>query len=252
MINHHPQSHIPSSNLPKHVAIIMDGNGRWAQQKGLPRFKGHEEGINRVEDTVRLAHASGVRYLTLYAFSKENWKRPAEEVSFLMSLLVQFLDSKLKMIMENNIVFRLIGELTDLPSVVQKKLEYWIDKTSTNTGMNLNIALSYSARFEIIRACQKIAEKVAAGNLKPSEITEDLFSASLYTGGLPDPDLLIRTSGETRISNFLLWQLSYAELFFTPVLWPDFREAQWKEALEEYARRERRFGLTEPKSEVHT
>lgn len=238
----------PAENIPRHVAIIMDGNGRWAQKRGLARILGHEEGVNRVEDITRAADKVGIRYLTLYAFSKENWKRPADEVGFLMSLLVRFLDSKLKVMMENNVIFNVIGEISDLPSIIQKKLTDWIQKTKSNTGLTLTIAFSYSSRFEIVRACRRIAEKVADGKMKPSEITENVFASELYTAQLPDPDFLIRTSGELRISNFLLWQLSYAEIYVTETLWPDFREDQLCEALVAYAKRERRFGLTEARS----
>ena len=236
------------SKIPQHVAIIMDGNGRWAKKRGFARILGHEEGVNRVDDITRAAGKMGIRYLTLYAFSKENWKRPADEVGFLMSLLAQFLDSKLKVMMENNVVFGVIGEVSDLPSIIQKKLAEWIEKTKSNTGLTLTIAVSYSSRFEITRACRQIAEKVAGGEIKPSEITENTFSSHLYTSNLPDPDLLVRTSGELRISNFLLWQLSYAEIYVTETLWPDFREEQLREALDAYAKRERRFGLTEARS----
>lgn len=231
--------------IPRHVAIIMDGNGRWAKRQGFPRIKGHEEGVNRVEEITRSADRLGVRYLTLYAFSRENWKRPADEVGFLMSLLAQFLDSKLKVMMENNVIFKVIGETSDLPSVIQKKLDGWIEKTKSNTGLVLTIAFSYSSRFEIARACRHLAEKVAAGKIRPSEITEEVLEGELYTAGLPDPDLLIRTSGELRISNFLLWQLSYAELYVTETFWPDFKDEQFREALAAYAKRDRRFGLTE-------
>jgi len=238
------------SKIPKHVAVIMDGNGRWAKRQGLPRIKGHEEGVNRVEEITRIADKWGVRYLTLYAFSKENWKRPADEVGFLMGLLAQFLDTKLKIMLENNVIFKVIGESSDLPSIIQKKLDTWIEKTKSNTGLTLTIAFSYSSRFEIARACRQLAQKAVDGKVKPSEITEDVFAHELYTADLPDPDLLIRTSGEMRVSNFLLWQLSYAELYVTETLWPDFREAQFREALEEYTKRDRRFGLTESQTGV--
>ena len=243
---------VPSSDskIPQHVAVIMDGNGRWARRQGFPRIKGHEEGVNRVEEITRSASAMGVRYLTLYAFSKENWKRPEDEVSFLMSLLVRFLDSKLKTMLENNVIFNVIGETTDLPSVIQKKLDDWIQKTKSNTGLTLTIAFSYSSRFEITRACRLIAQKVSEGKIKPSEITEDVLSNELYTRGIPDPDLLIRTSGEMRISNFLLWQLSYAEIYITETFWPDFRDEQFRQALAAYAKRDRRFGLTESQAGV--
>ena len=248
--NSHKSQVTGRAAVPQHVAVIMDGNGRWARRQGLPRIKGHEEGVNRVDEITRSASAMGVRYLTLYAFSKENWKRPADEVGFLMSLLVQFLDAKLKVMLENNVIFNVIGEITDLPSVIQKKLDEWIQKTKTNTGLTLTIAFSYSSRFEITRAARKLAEKVAGREIKPSEITEELFAKELYTVGLPDPDLLIRTSGEMRISNFLLWQLSYAELYVTETFWPDFKDEQFREALTAYTKRERRFGLTESQTGV--
>ena len=240
----------PDSKIPQHVAVIMDGNGRWARKQGYPRYRGHEEGVNRVEEITRAADRAGVRYLTLYAFSKENWKRPADEVGFLMSLLAQFLDSKMKIMMENNVIFKVIGEVNDLPSMIQKKLEDWIQKTKSNTGLTLNIAFSYSSRFEITRACKTLVQKAVEGKLKPSEVTEELVAAELYTAGLPDPDLLIRTSGEMRISNFLLWQLSYSELYVTETLWPDFHEKDFLDALSAYAQRDRRFGLTEAQMEA--
>ena len=245
-----PRVPSPESKVPKHVAIIMDGNGRWAKRQGLPRIKGHEEGVNRVEEITRAADKLGVRYLTLYAFSKENWKRPADEVGFLMGLLAQFLDTKLKIMLENNVIFKVIGESSVLPSVIQKKLDGWIAKTKSNTGLTLTIAFSYSSRFEITRAARLLAQKAVEGKLKPSAITEDFFAGELYTSDLPDPDLLIRTSGEVRISNFLLWQLSYAELYVTETFWPDFREQQFREALAAYAKRDRRFGLTESQTGV--
>lgn len=235
---------------PAHVAVIMDGNGRWARSRGFPRHKGHEEGVNRVEEITRAADRAGIKYLTLYAFSKENWRRPAEEVGFLMSLLAQFLDVKMKSMLENNVIFRVIGDTGDLPSVIQKKLNDWIEKTKNNTGLTLNVAFSYSSRSEIVRAARKLAEKAVSGKIKPSEIDENLFSNELYTAELPDPDLLIRTSGEMRISNFLLWQLSYSELYVTEILWPDFHEADFLKALEEYRQRNRRFGLTESQIEA--
>ncbi len=237
-----PRLPSPDSKIPRHVAIIMDGNGRWAKRQGFPRIKGHEEGVNRVEEITRSANHLGVRYLTLYAFSKENWKRPEDEVGFLMSLLAQFLDVKLKVMFEQNVIFRVIGEIKDLPSVIQKKIEDWIEKTKNNTGLTLTVALSYSSRFEMTRAARQLAEKTAAGKIRASEITEELFANELYTSGLPDPDLLIRTSGEMRISNFLLWQLSYAELYVTETYWPDFKDEQFREALAAYAKRDRRFG----------
>lgn len=238
------------SKIPAHVAIIMDGNGRWARRQGSPRYKGHEEGVSRVDEVIRAADKAGVKFLTLYAFSKENWNRPADEVSFLMSLLAKFLDVKMKMMIENNVVFQVIGEIDDLPSVIQKKIYDGIEKTKNNTGLTLNVAFSYSSRFEITRACKSIAKKVLEKEINLLDVNEDLLSKELYTKNLPDPDLLIRTSGEMRISNFLLWQLSYAEIYVTETLWPDFHEKDFLEALEDYGRRDRRFGLTQAQMEA--
>ncbi len=227
---------------PRHVAIIMDGNGRWAQARGLARVRGHEAGGERVEEIIRIAPQYGVRYLTLYAFSKENWQRPQHEVSFLMELLSGYLDQKLKKMMQNNVIFNAIGNLSDLPETIQKKIAYWIEEAKNNTGLTATFAFSYSSRFEIVEACRRIARRVRQGTLEPEAICEQTLSESLYTAGLPDPDLLIRTSGEMRISNFLLWQISYTELYVTEKCWPEFGEEEFAKALQDYQRRERRFG----------
>lgn len=230
---------------PQHVAIIMDGNGRWAQQRGLPRIRGHERGGRRVEEIVRAAPALGVQYLTLYAFSKENWQRPRHEVDFLMGLLSDYLDRKLEDTGKNNIVFRAIGRLEDLPEAIQKKIRRNTEESRDNTGLNLTFAFSYSSRLEIADACRKIAEKAKQGLLRPEAISEQTVAEHLYTAGLPDPDLLIRTSGEMRISNFLLWQISYSELYVTKKFWPDFTVEEFRKAIQVYQKRERRFGRSE-------
>ncbi len=228
--------------IPRHVAIIMDGNGRWAKARGLPRIMGHREGMKSVRAVVECARKLGIQVLTLYAFSKENWQRPREEVSFLMGLLEEYLRREVQELHEKNIQIRAIGELELLPRKILALLKESIKKTAANTGMVLNLALSYSGRAEITRAAKLLAEACLRGDLKPEEINEELFSHYLYTNDLPDPDLLIRTSGEMRLSNFLLYQCAYTELYITPVLWPDFREEEFFAALEEYQRRERRFG----------
>lgn len=232
------------NDIPKHVAIIMDGNGRWAKRQGLPRIKGHEVGVQRVEEIVRAAQDKGVRYLTLYTFSKENWQRPKSEVEFLMGLLSFYLDHKLKELLKNNCIFNVIGDIQDLPEILQKRLVRAMKDSQKNTGLTLTLALSYSSRKEITQACQKIAVRVQTGSLTPEQITEELISENLYTAGIPDPELLIRTSGELRISNFLLWQISYAELYVTPKFWPEFGREEFEKAIEAYQQRERRFGRT--------
>lgn len=231
-------------NLPRHVAIIMDGNGRWAEKQGLLRIRGHEMGVRRVEEIIRAAQDEGIGYLTLYAFSKENWQRPPAEVSFLMGLLGQFLDQKVKEMKENNLVFNTIGEIHDLPEMIQKKISKGMEETKQNTGLVVTFAFSYSSRIEITEACRRIAREVSEGKIRPENITEQTISSHLYTAGLPDPDLLIRTSGEMRISNFLLWQISYAELYVTEKFWPEFTREEFLSALDAYGKRERRFGRT--------
>lgn len=229
--------------LPRHIAIIMDGNGRWAKKRLLNRINGHRKGIDVARDTVRHCRELGVEYLTLYTFSKENWNRPAIEVQMLMKLLESHLKGELKTLLENNIRFKAIGCTTDLPQGVRDVINELETKTAHNNGMVLHLALSYGGREEITRAARVLAGRVAGGTLKPDEITEEMFQGCLYTGGAPDPDLLIRTSGEKRISNFLLWQLAYTEIYISDVLWPDFTREDLLEAIRDYQGRERRFGL---------
>ena len=231
-------------NVPTHVAIIMDGNGRWAERQGLPRIKGHEEGVRRVEEIMRYAGGHGVKYLTLYAFSKENWQRPKHEVTFLMELLSDYLDRKRKELMENNVRFQAIGNLSDLPEKAQQQIARNTRETGKNTGLVTTFAFSYSSREEITHACRNLARQAATGAIRPEDITEKNISENLYTANIPDPDLLIRTSGEMRISNFLLWQISYSELYITEKLWPEFTEEEFIKALNDYQKRERRFGRT--------
>jgi undecaprenyl diphosphate synthase len=233
---------IDSKKLPKHVAIIMDGNGRWARQKAMNRVIGHEEGTESVRVVVRASREIGIKFLTLYAFSEENWKRPKYEISALMTILKRFLKSELKEMQENGIRFIAIGRIHKLPEDIRNLIEETITKTSGNTNMTLALALSYGGRQEIYDAVQKIAKRIISGDIQPSDINEELISDFLYTAGMPDPDLLIRTSGEYRISNFLLWQIAYAEIYITPTLWPDFRKDEYLKAIEEYQKRDRRFG----------
>ncbi len=232
-------------SLPRHIAIIMDGNGRWARKRSLNRIRGHKEGTESVRNIVRACREIGVEVLTLYAFSTENWQRPRQEVTALMSILKSFLKSELAEMMENNILLNAIGDIERLPGNVLKVLREVMEETRQNQAMILNLALSYGGRNEIVRASKKIATQIKAGRLQPEEITEELFSNYLYTQGMPEPDLLIRTSGEMRISNFLLWQIAYSEIFVTQTLWPDFRREELIRILHDYQKRERRFGLTE-------
>ena len=232
----------PSASVPRHVAIIMDGNGRWAQQHKLPRLSGHEAGRKAVKKVVQAAIEQGVRYLTLYAFSVENWQRPREEVQGLMGLLRLVLREEMAEMGREGVRLRAIGRLQDLPEAVRQELEAAIENTKSNTKLDLILALSYGSRVEITEATKAIARQVKAGQLDPERIDETTISSHLYTRDLPDPDLLVRTSGEMRISNFMLWQISYAEIHVTPVLWPDFGKEQFGAALADYARRERRFG----------
>ena len=232
-----------SIQFPAHVAIIMDGNGRWAKKRFRPRLEGHRQGAKAVRRAVEFSRKSGIRYLTLYAFSTENWNRSEGEVSGLMRLLSQFLDSELNDLHRNDIRFRTIGDLNRLPEALVSKIESAKDLTRNNQTMNLNIALSYGGRSEIVAACSRIAHDVKSGASNLENITEDYFQSMLYTAGMPDPDLLIRTGGEIRISNFLLWQLAYAELYFTDVLWPDFDDEVFSDAIKEFNTRQRRFGM---------
>ena len=230
------------SSLPQHVAIIMDGNGRWARQRHLPRIEGHRQGAESARAIIRAAGELGINYLTLYAFSVENWNRPKDEVDALMKYLIHYLKTETSELNKNNVKLEVIGQIYRLPENVQTQLKKAIHTLSKNNGLTLVMALSYGGRTEIVEAVRGIAEKVKQGKLDPPDITEQVVSQHLYTRNLPDPDLLIRTSGEMRVSNFLLWQISYSELVVTPTLWPDFRKPQFYEALEEYARRHRRFG----------
>jgi undecaprenyl diphosphate synthase len=225
------------------VAIIMDGNGRWAKQRHLPRVEGHRNGVESVRAVVRAAGESGVKYLTLYAFSVENWNRPKDEVDTLMRYLARFLKNEIGELNKNNVRLDAIGQIYRLPEFVQQQLTKTKAALAKNNGLTLILALSYGGRTELVEAMRDIAQKVKDGELEPAEIDEQVLTRNLYTRHYPDPDLLIRTSGEMRISNFLLWQISYAELVVVPTLWPDFRKVQFFDALEEYSRRDRRFGL---------
>jgi len=238
-----PQSLDPSY-IPRHVAIIMDGNGRWAKRQHKPRLFGHKVGVDSVQEIVECAGQWGVEVLTLYAFSTENWKRPADEVGGLMGLLKNYLQKELARMLRNNIKLTCIGNIAKLPKDVREVLESTMIETSGNTKLTLNLALSYGGRAELIRGIQNIAEEVRSGQLSSADINEKCIDSHLYTADLPDPDLLIRTGGEARLSNFLLWQASYAEIYFTDVMWPDFREEAFANAIAEYQSRERRFGKT--------
>jgi len=234
-IGHHP-------HLPKHIAIIMDGNGRWAKQRGLPRVAGHREGVKSVREIVEACGEIGIQVLTLYTFSTENWNRPKDEVSALMKLLLQTLRKEINDLMKNNVRLMAVGNLDRLPPVPRKGIQEGIEKTRGNTGLILNLALNYGAREEILSCMRAIALSVKNGELNPDQIDGGTIQQHLYTSGLPDPDLLIRTSGESRISNFLLWQIAYTEIYITPILWPDFRTDALVEAVSDYLGRERRFG----------
>ena len=240
---------LDTTALPRHIAIIMDGNGRWAEQQGKPRIMGHRAGVESVQDIVRAARELGIGVLTLYAFSTENWKRPPLEVQALMGLLKSFLESELATMVHNNVSLRCLGQKERIPAEVRKVLERVIQETAGNTGLILNLALSYGGRSEITQAVQAIAQKCLAGTLSPGEIDQSMLEQHLYTAGLPDPDLVIRTGGETRLSNFLLWQASYAELYFTEILWPDFRKKDLLHAILDFQKRQRRFGKTGEQAE---
>ncbi|MBA3008017.1 MAG: isoprenyl transferase [Proteobacteria bacterium] len=233
---------IDPARIPRHVAIIMDGNGRWAQRRHQPRLLGHKAGVDSVREVVEAAREIGVEILTLYAFSSENWKRPASEVSGLMSFLKNYVQTELSRMLQKNIRFTCIGELGRLPVEVQEVLEHAKTETALNNKLVLNLALSYGSRSELTRAVRKIAAACAAGNLSTENIDEELISNYLDTAGMVDPDLLIRTGGEARLSNFLLWQVSYSEIHFTDVMWPDFRSAAFLQAIADFQQRERRFG----------
>ena len=238
---------VESSAAPRHVAVIMDGNGRWARKKGHPRVFGHKYGAERVRDIVEFAGQKGVKYLTLYAFSDENWRRPVEEVGAIMHLLEHYLRKERRTLLEKNVRFKTVGDLSRLSIGLQKLIAETVDMLDGNTGLTLIVAVSYGGRAEITRAVKKIADKVFAGELNPDQIDQELISRHLDTDNIPDPDLLIRTSGELRISNFLLWQSAYTEFYFTDVNWPDFDGVEFEKALLAYGNRERRFG----RSAVH-
>lgn len=234
---------IDPKNLPKHVAIIMDGNGRWAKKNGKFRSSGHRQGVRTVRQIVEAAAELGVKYLTLYTFSTENWNRPKAEINTLMKLLVESLNSEIKTLNKNNIRLLVIGDMSSLNSFVHDYLKKAISQTSANSRMSLILALSYGSQWEIVEAAKTLASKVANHEITLSDINKDSFAGCLTTSGIPDPELLIRTSGEYRVSNFLLWQIAYSELYFTPVLWPEFTKENFYEAIFEYQNRERRFGM---------
>lgn len=238
------KSKIDLNRLPKHIAVIMDGNGRWAKEKGMPRVFGHRNGVKAVREATEAAAELGVEYLTLYAFSTENWRRPKMEVNALMGLLVETIEKEVATLNKNDIRLKAIGDLSRLPKKSQAALQRAMDETAKNSRMTLVLALNYSARWEMVEAAKKLASAVKADEIALEEINEAAFAGALSTGGMPDPELLIRTSGETRISNFLLWQISYAELYFTQVRWPDFRKENLYQAIYDYQQRERRFGKT--------
>ncbi len=237
------KSLIIPEKVPSHIAIIMDGNGRWAKQKGIPRVLGHRSGVKSVREVTEGCAEIGVRYLTLYAFSTENWNRPPTEVTALMSLLVDTIRSEIKSLNKNKVRLLAIGDIEALPRSSYEALLEGMEETKDNDRLNLVLALNYSAKWEILQAARQLAASAAAGRIRPEDINEAVFEQALSTRGIPDPELLIRTSGETRISNFLLWQIAYAELYFTPVFWPDFGKRELFEAIVNYQRRERRFGL---------
>ncbi len=241
-----PPGPLDPARLPRHVAIIMDGNGRWAQERGYARVRGHAAGVQTARSIIRLARRLGIGYLTLYAFSEENWQRPPREIRVLMALLRRYLHQELQEMLDNRIAFNAIGNLSRLPAQVQADLARTKEATASNgDGMVLTLALSYGGRSEIVAAARALAREVQTGRLEPEAIDPERFAGALYTANLPDPDLLIRTSGEYRLSNFLLWQSAYAELYFTDTLWPDFSEEEFLKALLDYQQRDRRFGRTQ-------
>ncbi|AFL84084.1 undecaprenyl diphosphate synthase [Belliella baltica DSM 15883] len=235
---------IDSTKIPQHIAIIMDGNGRWAQKKGAMRVFGHKHALAAVRDTIEAADDLGVKIVTLYAFSTENWSRPADEVSALMEIMINSFISELPRMVKNNVRLTAIGDIQSLPEGMQKNLRNTVETTKNNTGVRVNLALSYSGRWEIEQAVKNIAKKVVDGQMTVEEINQEAIASHLNTNDMPDPELLIRTSGELRISNFLLWQMAYTELYFTDVLWPDFRKEHLEAAILDYQKRERRFGKT--------
>ena len=247
-----PSPPVPSqlnlTRLPQHVGIIMDGNGRWAQQRLIPRFQGHRNAVRAVRAVVETAAELGLQVLTLYAFSTENWVRPRQEVNVLMELLHEYLQKELGTMLENNVSMRISGDTTRLPEFLHKPLENALNLTESNTGLTLNLALNYGGRAELVRAMPQMARKIEDGELQAGEINEEAIHQHLYTSGLPDPDLIIRTSGEQRLSNFLIWQAAYAEFYYTEVLWPDFTKDDFHKALQAYQQRQRRMGDITPVS----
>ncbi len=235
---------IDQNRLPRHIAIIMDGNGRWAVKRNKPRLFGHKAGADSVREVVETAREIGIEVLTLYAFSSENWNRPEQEVSGLMSILKSYLTAELSRMLKNGVRLHCIGDIDRLPESARNSLKNALEATASNTEFTLNLALSYGSRDEMVRAVKSLASRCLAGELQPEDITADHFEQHLYTAGLPDPDLLIRTGGESRLSNFLLWQVSYAEIYFTDLMWPEFRREQFLQAISDYQQRERRFGKT--------
>lgn len=242
---------VKAGDMPSHVAIIMDGNGRWAKQRGLPRMAGHREGMQRAKEIIRLAAKKGIKVLTLFAFSAENWSRPKEEVDALMRFLDKFLTSQINELQKNRVRLIVIGRSDPLPKNIQLKLKDAQEETKGNQGLTLVLALNYGARQEILDAVKALCDSVVRGELNLEQVDEKRFSDHLYTAALPDPDLLIRTSGEMRLSNFLLWQLSYAELYFPKKYWPDFRQKDFEKALNAYRKRERRFGGVDAQKQVN-
>lgn len=238
------KSKIDTERLPKHIAVIMDGNGRWAKEKGKARVFGHKNGVKSVREVTEASAELGVEYLTLYAFSTENWGRPKLEVTALMHLLVETVNKEIGTLMKNQIRLQAIGQIDQLPKATYKALLKGIEQTKDNTRMTLVLALNYSGRWDLTQACQQLAQQAAQGTLDASTIDQDVLSSKMSTSAFPDPELLIRTSGESRISNFLLWELAYAELYFTPIYWPDFRKENFYEAIVDFQQRERRFGKT--------
>ncbi|MFC4404547.1 isoprenyl transferase [Gracilibacillus xinjiangensis] len=234
--------HNSYDKVPDHIAIIMDGNGRWAQKKGLPRIAGHREGMDNIKRIVKIANTYNVKILTLYAFSTENWKRPSTEIDFLMKLPIDFLQHYLPELIEENVRIQTIGEIDDLPINTQTAILRAIENTSHNTGLILNIAINYGSKFEIVQSIKSICNDILQGEYKVDDITEETITEHLYTSHLTDPDLLIRTSGELRLSNFLLWQSAYSELWFTDTFWPDFDEEEFEKAINDYQKRKRRYG----------
>ncbi len=235
---------IDQTRLPRHIAIIMDGNGRWAVKRNKPRLFGHKAGADSVRNIVEIARELGIEFLTLYAFSSENWNRPEQEVSGLMSILRNYLSGELSRMLKNNIRLRCVGDIDRLPESTRLQLQDTISRTANNSELTLNLALSYGSRDELTRATQHLARRCAQGELRPEDITAKHIEEHLYTTGTPDPDLLIRTGGESRLSNFLLWQASYSEIYFTDIMWPDFRRKEFIDAISDFQHRERRFGKT--------